>query len=97
VPNGILITDVDDFKKLDPDTQRVTMFENLVRIGEQSKCQATECDEKYIQKAKIGKRRLPISRVTFFVGMAVVIFLFGAGIFKPEEFVKWVKFILPFI
>ena len=97
MPNGILIDTVEEFEK-QPDSEKLNqLFRWQLENFKRCQCRLKQCEKQFVKKMVIKGKYLPISKFTFFAGGSVVIFLTGAGLIRPEQFIKWVKFILPFI
>jgi hypothetical protein len=54
-------------------------------------------EKRFIKKATIGEKSLPISRVSLFSIFGAVCFLIGYGYLNPDKLPTWIRLILPFI
>jgi hypothetical protein len=93
----MFIDSVEKFERLNKDDQRIALFETVLANGQKCECRLRQCEKQFIKKMIIKGKSLVISKATFYFGVSAGIFLTGAGLFRPEEFFKWVKIILPFM
>ena len=96
--NGIRIDTLDKFRKLKTQQDKIeALFELSLESVQKCQCRLKQCEKQFVKKMVLKDKYLPISKATFFTGAGMGIFLAGAGIFRPEQFVKWIKVILPFL
>ena len=95
--NGIDIKDEQFLELPDTDTKLLVILQNIRHIKEQCQCRIGRCKKDFLPRMTIKEKRLPISKFSFYFICSIGLFLAGAGIYRPHEFLNWIKIVIPFL